>query len=127
MSDYRKSKKKSVHIRRQWAGVSSTTGHIYELAECGKNDPYATEYIRGDIHARALIDTTAERDALRERVAKLEAALRPFANYAAHGKGSDLVPDNHALTQGSRFAARQITMGDMRNARTALQEDTPND
>jgi len=74
--------------------------------------------------ARALIDTTAERDALRERVARLEAALRPFANYAAHGKGSDLVPDNHALTQGSRFAARQITMGDMRNARTALQKDT---
>jgi hypothetical protein len=57
MSEYRKAKKKSVHIRRQWAGVSSTTGHIYELAECGKNDPYATEYIRGDIHARALIDT----------------------------------------------------------------------
>jgi hypothetical protein len=34
------------------------------------------------IPSRALIDTTAERDALRERVARLEAALLPFAEAA---------------------------------------------
>jgi hypothetical protein len=61
----------------------------------------------------------AERDALAERVERLEVALRPFAAYGAL-RGMDLVPDDMALTKGSNLAARQVTAGDFRRARAAL-------
>ena len=114
------------HLQAKVNGMQALCDDL--VGEVEKAVAERTEELRDQVRRYGdQIDTlTAERDALRERVAKLEAALRPFANYAAHGKGSDLVPDNHALTQGSRFAARQITMGDMRNARAALQEAPPN-
>jgi hypothetical protein len=64
-----------------------------------------TEYIRADL-ARALIDTNAERDALRERVAKLRDALEGIA-----GSDDPYEPCGWAIN----------------TARAALQEDTPND
>jgi hypothetical protein len=56
--------------------------------------------------ARALIDTTAERDALRERVARMRDALEGIAGY-----------DDPYEPCGC----------DINTARAALQEDTPND
>lgn len=65
-------------------------------------------------------DTIARLTAANERMGE---ALRPFAAFAdPHGR----VPDDMNITLGSRFAKRQITMGDCYAARTALT-DTPNE
>ena len=63
--------------------------------------------------ARALIDTTAERDALRERVARLEAAAKSAAFDI-----QDYIDDDTGI--GTLEAARD-------SLRAALQEDTPNE
>lgn len=44
------------------------------------------------------------------------AALQPFASYADH---DGFVPDDYTITQGSRLARRQLTMGDCRRAAEA--------
>jgi hypothetical protein len=62
--------------------------------------------------ARALIDTTAERDALRERVARLEAALELYSCE----DGCNDCPEHERDRVSCGWTAL-----------TALQEDTPND
>jgi hypothetical protein len=62
---------------------------------------------------------------LKTRVEALTGALRPFADYAELS-GARAMPDDFAVSQGSRLAARQITMGDCRKARAALSGGTPN-
>jgi len=52
-----------------------------------------------------------------KRVAVLEAALRPFANYADDRK---VMPPEWPITLGSAMARRQLTMGDCYAARAAL-------
>jgi hypothetical protein len=58
----------------------------------------------------------AERGALAE-------ALKPFSDWAM-GE-FDLLPDDTPITQGSRFARRQITAGDFKRARAALARLAP--
>ena len=97
--------------------------------------------------ARALIDTTAERDALqdqawrytdeidgfvienhalRERVARLEAALQPFAEEA---EGWADFNDCQELVEPWAEGPEdlRLTVKHLRAARAALQEDTHND
>lgn len=54
------------------------------------------------------------------RVAKLEAALKPFADFADARK---TVPTDYVITEGSRLAKHQLTMGDCYAALDALKED----
>jgi hypothetical protein len=58
--------------------------------------------------------------ALCERVEKLEAVLKPFAEYC-NGRTSDLFPDDQNITLGSPMARKQLTIGDCRLARAALK------
>jgi hypothetical protein len=93
-----------------WAAPSDNDGWHAPYAglfECEG----ATEYIRADL-ARALIGTTAERDALRDRVAKLEAAL---ALYSCEDGCNDC-PEHERDRVSCGWTAL-----------TALQKDTPND
>lgn len=69
------------------------------------------------------LDLDQKHDAALARIVELEAALRPFADFA---KRSKLPPDNHQMTQGSSFAAKQVTASEFRAARAALNtEETP--
>ena len=52
-----------------------------------------------------------------QRVKDLEAALRPFADFAA---SSHWLPDDHPITAGSSFSRRQLTIADCRKARDLL-------
>ena len=52
-----------------------------------------------------------------ERLAKLEEALRPFADYADHRAR---LPDTFPITSGSPMAKRQLTMGDCYRAKDML-------
>lgn len=54
-----------------------------------------------------------------KRVAELEAALRPFADYA---DPRNTVPAGLHITQGSYLVKRQLTMGDCYGARAALAD-----
>ena len=62
----------------------------------------------------------ASHEAALAREAALRGALTPFAAFAALTDASRL-PDDHAITQGSRLAAPQITVGHLRKARAALE------
>jgi hypothetical protein len=53
---------------------------------------------------------------------RLREALKPFAAFADLA-GAGLLPADHVITLGSGMAARQLTIGDCRNARTALRGD----
>jgi hypothetical protein len=60
-----------------------------------------------------------------DRERTLEEALRPFAEYADKNRR---LPGDHIITQGSRFAKRQLTMADCYAAADALssaQEPAP--
>ena len=81
-----------------------TTHDTIEAAKAAAQADFAAKSIGN-------IDTCA--------IAALVGALQPFAAYGALS-GADLLPDSHVLTSGSRFAARQITMGDMRKAKHVL-------
>lgn len=74
--------------------------------------------------APALLAAVDERDALRARIAELEAALKPFAERggATFTVGDYHNPDNAPDTQifGTELF---LTVGDLRRARAALQED----
>lgn len=52
---------------------------------------------------------------------KLIEALKPFAAYAELS-GSKYVPDDFQISQGSKFAGRQLTMADCRKASQVLKE-----
>ncbi len=70
----------------------------------------------------ALIETTAERDALRERVARLEAVSADLAHALRWCSGSsDFNEGGKAETGWKRVVIPAL------DARAALQEDTPND
>lgn len=61
-----------------------------------------------------------ERDraiAAEAKLAKALEALEPFAQFI---EGADFMPDDHAITAGSRFARKQLTVGDCRRARATL-------
>jgi hypothetical protein len=65
---------------------------------------------------------TKDRDritALEDHARALAEALGPFAAFAA-ASSFDKVPDDLAMTQGSRFAHRQVTAGDFKRASAAL-------
>ena len=53
-----------------------------------------------------------------KRIAELEAALRPFADF--YTPSMELAGDGHVITQGSSMARRQITVGDVRRAYKSL-------
>lgn len=55
---------------------------------------------------------------LLKRIAILEAALKPFADYADHTR---TIPHNYILTDGSNLAKRQLIMGDCYKAAEALR------
>lgn len=55
---------------------------------------------------------------LKARVAELEAALRPFADF--YRPTMELAGDDHVLTRGSSMAGRQLTIGDVRRAYKTL-------
>lgn len=54
------------------------------------------------------------------RIAELEAALKPFADFAS-ARGFDKLPDNAPMTPGSRMAHRQVTAGDFKAAARATK------
>jgi hypothetical protein len=54
------------------------------------------------------------------RIAALEAALAPFAEFA-RASNFDLLPLDTPMTQGSRLARKQVTVADFIRARTALE------
>ena len=54
------------------------------------------------------------------RCAKLEAALKPFADFA-DVRGA--LPNDYVITQGSSFAKQQLTMGDCNEARSVLKDE----
>ena len=112
-----------------WQYIESQSPCGQEWLGCGVEDATEHEFIWLEGHgaeiesatarlialapdlARALIDTTAERDALRKRVAKLELALF-YIQAEANRSNSNIV---HI----KRIIAAQT--------RTALQKDTPNE
>ena len=53
-----------------------------------------------------------------DRVLQLEAALKPFADFA---DGRRVVPPEMHITPGSYMAKRQLTMGDCYKARELLE------
>jgi hypothetical protein len=55
---------------------------------------------------------------LQERVAELEAALKPFAEF--YGPHLASVAADFPVTHGSSFARQQITVGDLRRAYAAM-------
>ena len=59
-------------------------------------------------------------------IERLSAALEPFADFA-NLSGAAYLPDDHVITLGTGMAARQLTMGDCRKARTALGKDASNE
>jgi hypothetical protein len=85
------------------------------------NLTYADKAIMAAL-ARALIDTTAERDALRERVARLEAVSADLAHALRWcGGSSDFNEGGKAEAGWKRVVIPAL------DARAALQEDTPNE
>lgn len=58
--------------------------------------------------------------ASRPDIGKVVEVLRPFAEFAPPA----FVPDNHAMTQGSPMAKRQVTAADFRRASALLSELT---
>lgn len=54
------------------------------------------------------------------RIAELEYALRPFANF--YTPAMELAGDGHVITQGSSLARRQLTVGDVRQAYKSLSK-----
>lgn len=64
--------------------------------------------------------TDAERaeEYINAEIAKLRAALEPFAAYVRHG--AIILPDEFVITQGSGMARKQLTVGDCRRALEAL-------
>ena len=56
---------------------------------------------------------------LEARIAVLEAALRPFADFYTPSMGP--AGDDFCLTKGSMVARKQITVGDVRRAHEVLQ------
>jgi hypothetical protein len=89
---------------------------------------YGPWYRAEDYDALAA-EVRAQRETIAGLTARVEAltrALRPFADYAELS-GARAMPDDFAVSQGSRLAARQITMGDCRKARAALSGEAPND
>ena len=63
-------------------------------------------------------ETREEFRRLDKRIAELEAALKPFADFYA--PAMELAGDDHKLTNGSSMARRQITVGNVRRAYEAL-------
>jgi hypothetical protein len=56
-----------------------------------------------------------------DEIERLRAALKPFANYA---DPSGVFPPTVEITTGSRFARKQLTMGDCYEAARALEQST---
>jgi hypothetical protein len=84
------------------------------------NTAKVQEVIETETQLRAALEAgcaglVAENERLRE-------ALKPFAAFADLA-GAGLLPADHVITLGSGMAARQLTIGDCRNARTALRGD----
>lgn len=70
-------------------------------------------------YLRPLVDRLrAERDEARTRVAELEGALRPFAEFAP--AIDNVWPDELAISSVSISAKRQLTIGDCHRARALL-------
>ena len=90
----------------QDAVLSSIGGTFGAQRQSASDARYALEDLM-----RALIDTTAERDALRERVARLEAALELYSCE----DGCNDCPEHERDRVSCGWTAL-----------TALQEDTPN-
>ena len=78
------------------------------------------------IEARTAIMRRAQ-DEIARLTAKLrtaEEALRPFAKFAEAGS-FDRLPDDFPMTAGSPLARKQVTAGDFKRARAALQSIPP--
>jgi hypothetical protein len=73
-------------------------------------DPVSTETC---VNAATLIREQAE------TIERLRAALKPFADYA---DPSAVFPPTIEITKGSRFARRQLTMGDCYEAARVLEQ-----
>ena len=91
------------------------SGHEYVLCcttGCGIE-------LKGHGRTRAGVEAAWNRrpaeDAAAARIAELEAALAPFVAYASL-PGFRILPDEMPVTQGSRMAARQVTVADFRRA-----------
>jgi hypothetical protein len=54
-----------------------------------------------------------------ELLREMAEALKPFTDFAS-ATGFGALPENMEMTRGSRFAKRQVTVGDFRRARAAL-------
>ena len=57
-----------------------------------------------------------------EKILKLRAALKPFADFADTPTFEKL-PDDYPMTQGSALARRQVTAGDFKKALDAMGDD----
>lgn len=79
----------------------------------------------GDLQAKGHISCCPERDmqptvaGLAARIKMLEAALKPFADYADARRQ---FPADLAITLGSRLAKRQLSMGDCYAALDTLSD-----
>jgi len=67
----------------------------------------------------APLDAADYIEQLEREVARKDEALRPFATYA---DDRNMVPPDLPISNGSRFAKAQLTMGDCYNARAALHK-----
>lgn len=70
------------------------------------------------LHELQALDLARAQGSKDARIAELEAALRPFADF--YTPSMELAGDAHQLTQGSTMARKQITVGDVRRAYKAL-------
>ena len=114
------------------ASLKGTVGEIHgDSAEAEANARFiaASRQLVPELIAQAIVDKSRI-ETLEMALAGVELALeisqkalKPFAAFGSLS-GADLLADDYVLTQGSRLAARQITIGDMRRARAALKGST---
>lgn len=103
-----------------------------EWSICGDSGHIAHCEVRSDAdyiaaaNPAVILALLSERDALRDRVAELEGALKPFAEVADNDIGDDETDDEIFVPMLRNHRAPLITVGNIRAARKALsQGDQP--
>ncbi len=113
-------------FQEQFQAAADAIARLTAERDKARRDANIARYGQPDfawsLHVAAMDELRAERDALAAEVARLQKALRPFADYADM---RGFVPDDMIISAGSPMAKRQITMGDCRRARAVFEPQGP--
>lgn len=108
-------------IRRRDAWRDKAAGYDEMAAAVRSKAKEAGPSIARALLRGALVEAEARAGRAEAALERMREALEPFVEFTKAGS-FDRLPDGMPMTQGSSLAFRQVTAGDFKRARAALQE-----